>query len=133
MRAREPDTTGFIQRDGYKIGYEVFGDGAPTLLLLPTWQIVSSRFWKAQVAYLARRFRVVADFAYKKRAGRREYVRASLEQAGPGPARARRYHKEGAGMITSLTETDGLVELPEATIRLEPGTEVDFLPYSELV
>src|SRR6266576_5835141 len=59
MRAREPDMTGFIQRDGFKIGYEVFGDGTPTLLLLPTWQIVSSRFWKAQVPYLARHFRVV--------------------------------------------------------------------------
>ena len=35
-------------------------------------------------------------------------------------------------MLTSLTETDGLVELHEETTRLEPGTEVDFLPYSEL-
>ena len=50
-----------------------------------------------------------------------------------GPARARRYPKEGAGMLTSLTETDGLVELPEETTRLEAGTEVDFLPYSELI
>ncbi len=36
-------------------------------------------------------------------------------------------------MLTSLTETDGLVELSEATTRLEPGTEVDFLPYNELI
>jgi molybdopterin molybdotransferase len=48
-------------------------------------------------------------------------------------AKVRRYHKEGAGMLTSLTETDGLVELPEDTVRLEPGAEVDFLPYSELI
>jgi molybdopterin molybdotransferase len=81
----------------------------------------------------AQRFRVLADFAYKKRAGRREYVRASLERSTPGLAKARRYPKEGAGMLTSLTETDGLVELREETTRLEPGTEVDFLPYSELI
>ena len=36
-------------------------------------------------------------------------------------------------MLTSLTETDGLMELLEETIRLEPGAEVDFLPYSELI
>ena len=36
-------------------------------------------------------------------------------------------------MLTSLTETDGLVELPEDLTRLEPGTEVDFVPYSELI
>jgi molybdopterin molybdotransferase len=87
----------------------------------------------ATTPYVARRFRVVSDFAYKKRAGRREYVRVSLDQAGAGLARARRFHKEGAGMLTSLTETDGLVELSEETTRLEPGTEVDFVPYSELI
>ena len=59
MRAREPDVEGYVERDGVKVGYEVFGAGEPTLLLLPTWTIVHSRFWKAQVPHLARRFRVV--------------------------------------------------------------------------
>ena len=31
----------------------------PAVVLLPTWSIVDSRFWKAQVGYLARHFRVV--------------------------------------------------------------------------
>jgi molybdopterin molybdotransferase len=82
--------------------------------------------------HLARRFKVVSDFAYKKKAGRREYVRASLEGTA-GLSKARRYHKEGAGMLTSLTETDGLVELPEEVTTLQPGAEVDFVPYSELI
>jgi pimeloyl-ACP methyl ester carboxylesterase len=59
MRAREPDADGFVDRRGVKLHWEVFGDGAPTVLLLPTWSIVPSRFWKAQVPYLARHFRVV--------------------------------------------------------------------------
>jgi pimeloyl-ACP methyl ester carboxylesterase len=59
MRVREPDAEGFVDRDGVKLHYEVFGDGAPTLLLLPAWTIVRVRFWKAQVPYLARHFRVV--------------------------------------------------------------------------
>jgi molybdopterin molybdotransferase len=82
--------------------------------------------------HLAQRFRVLADFDYRKKTGRREYVRASLERV-PGLARARRYAKEGAGMLTSLTETDGLVELGEDTTRIQPGAEVDFVPYSELI
>ena len=76
---------------------------------------------------------MLSDFTYRKKTGRREYVRASLLDAGGGLARARRYPKEGAGMLTSLTETDGLVELSEETTRLEPGIEVDFVPYSELI
>ncbi|MDN5934531.1 MAG: alpha/beta hydrolase, partial [Pseudonocardia sp.] len=58
--AREPDEDGFVERDGVKIGYEVFGSGGPTLLLLCSWAIVNSRQWKAQVPFLARHYRVVA-------------------------------------------------------------------------
>ena len=42
-----------------RVFYEVYGDGEPTILLLPTWSIMHSRFWKAQIPYLARRFRVI--------------------------------------------------------------------------
>ena len=59
MRARHSDADGFIERSGVKIHYEVYGDGGPTILLMPTWTIVHKRFWKAQLAYLARHHRVV--------------------------------------------------------------------------
>lgn len=44
---------------GIAVAYEVFGEGEETVLLLPPWAIIHSRFWKAQVPYLARHFRVV--------------------------------------------------------------------------
>jgi pimeloyl-ACP methyl ester carboxylesterase/predicted glycosyltransferase len=59
MRARQPDRDGYVERDGVKVFYEVFGTGAPTILLLPTWSVVHSRTWKMQVPYLARHYRVV--------------------------------------------------------------------------
>ena len=59
MRARHPDSEGFVESGGLSIGYEVFGEGDVTLLLLPTWTIIHSRFWKLQVPYLARHFRVI--------------------------------------------------------------------------
>jgi pimeloyl-ACP methyl ester carboxylesterase len=59
MRAAYPDTAGTLERDGTRLGYEIYGDGDPTLLLLPTWTIIHSRFWKMQVAYLARHYRVI--------------------------------------------------------------------------
>jgi pimeloyl-ACP methyl ester carboxylesterase len=59
MRARYPDAEGYVERDGgIRIFYEVFGSGEPTVLL-PTWSIIHSRFWKAQVPYLARHCRVI--------------------------------------------------------------------------
>ena len=59
-RARLPDESGFAVRpDGVRIHYEVFGDGQPTIAMLPSTPIVHSRQWKGQVAYLSRRNRVV--------------------------------------------------------------------------
>ena len=59
MRARDPDRAGHVATNGIKVGYEVFGDGPLTVLLLPAWTITHSRFWKAQVPHLAHRHRVV--------------------------------------------------------------------------
>src|SRR6478672_6171765 len=59
MRAREPDHQGRADVDGVGIGYEVFGSGPRTILLAPAWAISNSRVWKAQVPWLARRFRVI--------------------------------------------------------------------------
>lgn len=59
MRARYPDEQGKIERNGATIGFERFGHAPRTVLLLPTWSIIHTRFWKAQVPFLARRFRVV--------------------------------------------------------------------------
>ena len=58
-RARYPDEEGYVERDGVRVFYEVYGDGEPTVLLLPTWSIIHSRHWKAQIPYLARHFRVL--------------------------------------------------------------------------
>lgn len=58
-RARQPDASGFIERDGVRVFWERYGDGAPTILLMPTWSIFPSRHWKLQIPYLARHFRVV--------------------------------------------------------------------------
>ena len=76
---------------------------------------------------------VRAAFAYRKKAGRREYVRVKLTHAADGAVEAVKHAQEGAGVITSLTETDGLIELPEQTTRIEPGASVGFLSYAALV
>jgi pimeloyl-ACP methyl ester carboxylesterase len=63
MRACEPDRSGTVERDGVRVGYDVYGEGlgqrGATLLLLTSWAIVHARQWKAQVPYLSRHFQVV--------------------------------------------------------------------------
>ena len=58
-RACYPDEEGYIERDGVRVSYEAYGEGEPTVLLLPTWSIIHSRHWKMQIPYLARHCRVV--------------------------------------------------------------------------
>ncbi len=57
--ALTPDLQATVDRDGVTIGYAVHGTEGPTVLLLPTWSIVPSRMWKAQVPYLSRHYRVI--------------------------------------------------------------------------
>jgi len=77
-------------------------------------------------------FRVPVDFAYKKKASRREWLRAMLVPGPGGALQAHKYPRDGAGVLSSMVGADGLVELPEDLTRLEPGTMVDFLPFSEV-
>ncbi len=58
-RAVYPDAEGFVDREGQRLFYEVYGEGEETLFLLPTWSLVHSRFWKMQIPYFARHFRVL--------------------------------------------------------------------------
>jgi molybdopterin molybdotransferase len=75
---------------------------------------------------------VRATFAYRKRRGRREYVRVTLRSAADGVVEAVKFPRDGAGVITSLTETDGLVELGEDVTEITPGAMVKFLSYAAL-
>jgi molybdopterin molybdotransferase len=75
---------------------------------------------------------VKAGFAYRKKAGRREYLRASLVREN-GDAVARRYPKDGAGILSSIVQSDGFVVLDEATSDVTPGLAVDFLAFSEVL
>jgi pimeloyl-ACP methyl ester carboxylesterase len=80
-RARYPDHEGYVERDGIRVFYEVYGDGEPTVFLLPTWSIIHSRHWKMQIPYLARHFRVLTfDGRGNGRSDRPEGVAAYAEQ-----------------------------------------------------
>ncbi|MCO6417237.1 molybdopterin molybdotransferase MoeA [Siccirubricoccus sp. KC 17139] len=77
------------------------------------------------------RFAARAAFAYRKKAGRREYVRVRLV---PGTAlpEAVKFAREGAGLLSSLTESDAFAELPEEVLAVAPGEVVAVLPFAAL-
>jgi len=76
---------------------------------------------------------VIADFPYRKKPGRREFVRVSLHRDQTGRVLAKKHPRDGAGVLSSLTETDGLVVLPEEAESLAPGETVGFLSYAALL
>ncbi len=97
---------------------------------------------------------VIADFPYRKKPGRREYLRVRIEapaslsasfapdsstpnscsyEAGAGLPRAILFEKEGAALISSLTHSTGFVELDETIIEVTPGDRVRYLPFATLM
>lgn len=59
MRAKLPDQSGFVDRDGVRVYYEIYGNGPQTMLFVPPWSIVHSRIYKAQLPYFSERFRCI--------------------------------------------------------------------------
>ncbi len=76
------------------------------------------------------RYAVPAAFAMTKKPGRREYLRARSFRHEDGSLRVRRIEREGSGILTSLTEADGLVEVAEDITSIDPGDPVPFMPFS---
>jgi molybdopterin molybdotransferase len=79
-----------------------------------------------------RLYPVRAGFAHSKKKRRKEYVRVHLENGEDGIPVARKYPRSGAGLLSSLVGSDGLVELPEEMTQLSEGTMVSFLPFTEV-
>lgn len=77
--------------------------------------------------------RVRSTFTQKKRAGRREYVRVSVSRGPDGVLEARKFPREGAALLTSLTQSDGLAELPDDATGLVEGEMITFYPHNSFL
>jgi molybdopterin molybdotransferase len=77
-------------------------------------------------------YKVQAGFDHTKKPARREYVRVRLSTGQDGNLVAHKFPRDGAGILTSMVEADGLVELSEDMTQLTVGTMVDFLPFTEV-
>jgi molybdopterin molybdotransferase len=77
------------------------------------------------------RFAVPAAFTQKKKVGRREFWRARLVNGVDGRLWAAKFPRDGSGLITSLREADGLIEVAEDVADIKEGDLVDFVPFSE--
>ena len=148
-RARYPDAGGFVEREGVRVFYEVYGGGGePALLFLPTWEIVHSRAWKFQIPYFARRGRVVTfdrrgsgrsarpreARAYDRRATADDAV-AVLDAAGVGRAVVVSWCGAGDDLILAAEHPDrvaGLVLIaPDLLLTADPADKEGPYPFDD--
>jgi molybdopterin molybdotransferase len=78
-----------------------------------------------------RSFPVVAADPIQRDQGRRQFIRGKLEPHGATLA-VRRYRSDSSGILSSLTWSDGLIDVGPGAGGVSAGEAVDFLPYSEL-
>ena len=78
-------------------------------------------------------FIVITDFNFKKKSGRKEFLRVTISKNLNGQIKIKNYPKSGSGVFTSMVETDGLIELPEKLTYLKKGTKIRFVPYIEIL
>jgi molybdopterin molybdotransferase len=76
------------------------------------------------------RFPVETDFALRRRRGRREFLRCCLRDGLAGPI-ATQFGRGGSGILSSIGDSDGLLELAEDLVEIAPGMRLPFIPFSE--
>ncbi len=86
-----------------------------------------------ETGYHAPRLKVATDFPYKKKSGRREWVRVALGSDGSGLPVLQKHHSSGAGILTSMAAADGLAEISEDIEKLEAGAMVTYIPFAGLL
>ena len=96
-------------------------------VVAPLLARLGGRTWRPPLSWS-----VPAAFAHRKKAGRREYLRVSLSTTATGEAELVKFPREGSALLSSLTGSDGLAELPEDLTELAPGTRLRFLPHLAL-
>jgi molybdopterin molybdotransferase len=77
------------------------------------------------------RFPLPAAFSRKKKVGRREFWRAKLLREGSEGLQVDKFPRDGSGLISSLREADGLIEVAEEVCEVKEGDIVSFMPFSE--
>ena len=95
------------------------------LLILPLLDRLAGGIARAPL-----RITVPAGFTHKKKPGRAEYLRATLQGSGKDQ-QIQLHGRRGAGVISSLTGADGLVEIPLQNAGVEVGMPLAFLPFAE--
>lgn len=73
-------------------------------------------------------FDVPADFEKRKKAGRREYLRARVRNG-----RVDVFKSEGSGRVSGLSWAEGLVELPDEASHVQPGDLVRYIPFQSFL
>jgi molybdopterin molybdotransferase len=90
----------------------------------PAMEVLAGGLWREPRGY-----QVVAAFTKKKRRGRSEYLRARLNADGQVEV----FPSEGSGRISSISWSDGLVEIDFEEEMIKPGTLVRYIPYAEFL
>ena len=78
-------------------------------------------------------FIVTADFNFKKKSGRKEFLRVKISKNLNGQIKIKNYPNTGSGVFTSMVETDGLIELPDKLTYLKKGAKIKFVPFTEVL
>ena len=67
----------------------------------------------------------------RKKTGRTEFLRAVLERREDGSLAVRRIARQGSGILTGMTEADGIVTLGEEVSEVREGDPVPFTSFAE--
>ena len=134
IKPGRPIALGHVERDGVQVPF-IGLPGNPVAVMVTFMRIARPLVLVLSGALdLEPQFyQVKSGFDFKKKVGRREWLRASLKRDENGEIFAQKYSADGSGIISSMVASGGLIELSEECDAVKQGDLVSFLSFKEVM
>ena len=73
-----------------------------------------------------------SDFNLEKKIGRKEWIRGSIKTK-KNVQSLQNFKETGSGIISSITQTDGIIEIDENQKKIKKGTLLKFFRYEDML
>jgi len=80
---------------------------------------------------VSEKYCIPSGFQITSKPDRREFLRGRVIQNTDGSAELEKFDRDGSGLISGLQFAGGLIEIPEATIKVDIGDPLTYIPLSQ--
>ncbi len=97
------------------------------MIVRPFLEFLNGSKFKLPNSYIG-----IANFEMSKKTQRLEWLRVTIDKKKKDGIWLKKFPKQGSGMISSISFSDGIIEIPESVNKIKIGDKFKYYPFVEL-